>query len=83
MGELKSPPYNSAVSKKGFDLPRCRVGSDIKIFWFLLEQEIAHSAANQVGVKAIFTESVHDLEGVRINLASSKGMFIALVDYWF
>ena len=69
-----------AVAEELLDLIRVRRCPDVEIFGTAPEQQIAHTAANQVGNVIVLPQSIEDLERVGIDVAPRERMLGARND---
>src|SRR5690606_34299840 len=71
----EAPADQPAVAEQGLDFLRQRVGGDVEVLGFAAEQQVAHAAADQVGLVARAVQPVQDLERVRGDLRAGNGVF--------
>ncbi len=63
------------VAKQLLDLLGCGVGADVKILGLAAEQQIAHPAADQVGLETMPVQPVEHLERIFANAAAGNPVF--------
>jgi len=61
--DAKAPTDDEGATEQTFHLFGCGVGGHIEIFGSQAEQQVAHCAANDVGLEAAVVQRLHDLHG--------------------
>ena len=80
MRQLKTTPDDAAITKDLSDLFRAGIGRDVEILGFESEREVAHAAADEVGLEARLTQAVEHPQGVGGNPRTRDRMRVAWND---
>ena len=80
MGQPEAAPDDPAVPEEFLDLVRMRVRADVEVLRPPTEQQVAHTAAHQVGAVAGVMEPIEDAKGVGVDQAARDVVFCARDD---
>ena len=75
--EVEAPADQPAVAEQLLDLVGVRIGRDVEILRMQAEQQVAHGAADQKGLKAGVPQPVQHLECVGRNVRARDRMLVA------
>jgi len=75
VGKTKTPPNQPAVAKNLFDFIRLGICCNIEVLGFPAEQEIAHTASYEIGVIALFPESIENADCVAADPLAGNAVF--------
>ena len=67
----------STVGEELLDLLRRGIGGDVEVFGRPAKQQIAHTAADQIGLVAGLVQAIEHLQGVVTDLATRDGMLVS------
>src|SRR5690625_6716541 len=70
MHDLKTPTYNACAAKQPLYLLWPGLGGDIKVFRVTAQQQVAYTAAYQIGGKAGLLQLPHDPQGAGADVFS-------------
>ncbi|CAH0305209.1 hypothetical protein SRABI106_03879 [Rahnella aquatilis] len=77
VSQTKTTTNQTAVTEQFAYLIRRCVGGDVEIFWFFIQQQITHTAADQEGFKARLVQAVQDFQGVFADITTRNIVLIA------
>ena len=80
MHDLEAPPDDARASEQRLHLFGRRVGGDVEILGFLADQQVAHRAADHIGLVAGLLQRVRDAGGVIGNRARIDAELVGAVD---
>ena len=66
--EPEAPPDDATVREDPPHLPRARRRDDVEVLRVSAEEEVAHAAADEVGLVAESPEAADDLQGLGVDL---------------
>ena len=72
--QAEATANQAAVAEQFTYLVRGRAGGDVKIFWFLAQQQVANAAADQVSFVARLVQSIEHLERVFTDIFAGNCM---------
>jgi hypothetical protein len=75
MGQAETAANQPRARKNLFDLLGCGVSCNIKILWYLTQQQVTHAATNYVGFKTILLQTTDNLCGMWAKLLDRNTMF--------
>src|SRR6185436_12456751 len=78
--EPEPPADDPAVTEQSFYLVGMRIGADVEILRPPAQQEVADTAAYEVGDVSVLLKSLKDAKGVRINIPARDRMICARDD---
>ena len=86
--DAKTPPDDEGAPEQALDLLRRGVGGHVEVFGREAHQQVAHRAADDVGLKAAFLQGAHHVGGAfvdfrRVNAVVAGGHFLTLAKFWF
>jgi hypothetical protein len=70
MGQPETATYEKAIAKKPPDLAGCGIRAYVEVLGGSPQEQVAHTATNQVGNEAACMESVEGAQGIRAHLLS-------------
>jgi len=74
--EAETATHQAAVAEELAHLIRRGVGSDIKIFWFFAQQQVAHPAAYQVCFIARFIQTIEHFERIFADIFAGNSVLL-------
>jgi transglutaminase-like putative cysteine protease len=81
MGQAEAPADQVTVAEQPLDLLRRSIRTDVEVLGGALEQQVAHTAANQVGQMAGAMQPVQNAQGVGVDSAARQAMLGAGQDH--
>ena len=75
VGKAEAAADEETVAEELFDLARSGIGRYIEIFRDAVQEEIAHTAADQVGLVVLAAQPIEDFQGLFVKLFAGNVMF--------
>ena len=76
----ESPADNPAIPEQFLDLVRVCVGADVEVLRPPSEQQVTHTAADEVGAVAVIVEPIEDAKGICVDQAARDAVTFARND---
>ena len=74
VGQPETPPDQAAIAEEPLDLPGSGIGNHVEVFRFTPQEEVADTAADQVGDKTVVLETIQYPEGIGAEHPARNGV---------